>query len=463
MHNSASLQTHISHTVSTVDTEQPTNQPTVSPTLQPLNPTDTPTTSGTNEPTNNPSTAPSNYPSSVPSDFPSNVPSNEPSASPTAQPTQLDVEYGITILLEVNDDEGTDTLTLILKNITANLVQDIVNPTCINNVAVHSISDRNNKMLSITVTVCNQEAEDEILIAVQENELLKDKIRENDLDVEIVDISSLNIEVNTTFVPLNIAVSSESMDGFIIAISITIPVCVCCILVFCIIVRYRLKKDTDKFNDTAQTMDHDGTPKSVTMALGLAINLTSMSSASAKDVDCDKNTDLMFDNDEKEVHPPQDVQAAYTQQITTEPEIEIAEPGSPGLIENIPIVTPLESEAGGEIINGNRKEIETWLIGVQLPQYVDNFLNNGYDGLEFVKYIEGIHVLNEIGIGIKKHQQIIFGAIEFLRDRDREDDRNETDVYEITQEIEGTSTCTGEQQQKVTPGMGNDEFVIDGD
>ena len=43
--------------------------------------------------------------------------------------------------------------------------------------------------------------------------------------------------------------------------------------------------------------------------------------------------------------------------------------------------------------------VEEWLTNtVKLPQYCNNFKNNGYESMDFVKIIHNGEMLNEIGI-----------------------------------------------------------------
>eukprot|EP01083_Nonionella_stella_P085757 237900_1 len=61
-------------------------------------------------------------------------------------------------------------------------------------------------------------------------------------------------------------------------------------------------------------------------------------------------------------------------------------------------------------------EVEQWLTAVvQLPQYLECFVNNGYDRLLFIKDISQTSDLEDIGICVLGHQTRIFAKIKLLK------------------------------------------------
>lgn len=60
-----------------------------------------------------------------------------------------------------------------------------------------------------------------------------------------------------------------------------------------------------------------------------------------------------------------------------------------------------------------------WLKTLQLSQYVEPFVDNGYDDLEVCKQI-GDPDLDAIGVYIPHHRQIIHDAVQRLKEEDKE-------------------------------------------
>ena len=70
-------------------------------------------------------------------------------------------------------------------------------------------------------------------------------------------------------------------------------------------------------------------------------------------------------------------------------------------------------------------EVENWLKEkCNLMQYLDNFVENGYDSIEMIPKIDNIEELEEIGITLKGHQKMILSEIMKLK---QSEGQNEAD------------------------------------
>ena len=68
-----------------------------------------------------------------------------------------------------------------------------------------------------------------------------------------------------------------------------------------------------------------------------------------------------------------------------------------------------------ENINLKNDGIEKWLTNkCDLPQYLDNFMENGYDSMDRIALINQVDELEEIGIKLKGHQKTILSEISKL-------------------------------------------------
>ncbi|KAG5276816.1 hypothetical protein AALO_G00110090 [Alosa alosa] len=71
------------------------------------------------------------------------------------------------------------------------------------------------------------------------------------------------------------------------------------------------------------------------------------------------------------------------------------------------------------MMSGGPNIVYEWLRTLQLVQYMEAFMDNGYDDLEVCKQI-GDPDLDAIGVYIPHHRQRIHDAVQRLRDEDKE-------------------------------------------
>eukprot|EP01083_Nonionella_stella_P112086 329315_1 len=72
----------------------------------------------------------------------------------------------------------------------------------------------------------------------------------------------------------------------------------------------------------------------------------------------------------------------------------------------------------------NVAAVDTWLTNeCMLPQYVSNFINNGFDSMDIIKQIEKPIELESIGITKTAHKVIILGQIRLLTKKSKQHDQ----------------------------------------
>lgn len=97
--------------------------------------------------------------------------------------------------------------------------------------------------------------------------------------------------------------------------------------------------------------------------------------------------------------------------------------------------------------SGSNSIVEDWLRSVDLVQYTQSFLDNGYDDLEVCKQI-GEDDLDAIGVPRDEHREKLLRAVKVLKEE------GGTAVYFTLEECE---TCQSGDETEV--GDGNDEDV----
>ncbi len=71
------------------------------------------------------------------------------------------------------------------------------------------------------------------------------------------------------------------------------------------------------------------------------------------------------------------------------------------------------------LVSSANLEFKQWLtVQVSLPQYYDNFVQNGYSSLTIIKCIESKDELTEIGVKMRGHQSKIMSEINKLKHAD---------------------------------------------
>ena len=84
---------------------------------------------------------------------------------------------------------------------------------------------------------------------------------------------------------------------------------------------------------------------------------------------------------------------------------------------------------------------------LELSEYIDNFVNNGYESLSFIQDIKSKNELIEIGITKIAHQNRILREIQKLKERDKNhamkrssqsegSDPNETNLEQAARQID---------------------------
>merc|ERR1712176_26897 len=69
---------------------------------------------------------------------------------------------------------------------------------------------------------------------------------------------------------------------------------------------------------------------------------------------------------------------------------------------------------GNNINEEGRDDVKEWLNRINMDQYYEYFVNNGFDSLTLLKEINDLSYLEYIGVKVKAHQIIIIKNIEKL-------------------------------------------------
>ena len=94
------------------------------------------------------------------------------------------------------------------------------------------------------------------------------------------------------------------------------------------------------------------------------------------------------------------------------------------------IDTNVDDIVDDEDIGEDRIKLKHWLESFNCGQYLEILVKEGYDTLQFVKHIEKIEDLNDIGIVKKGHQKILMKEIDKLRKEIGTDEEREEGIAE---------------------------------
>merc|ERR1712048_553448 len=107
------------------------------------------------------------------------------------------------------------------------------------------------------------------------------------------------------------------------------------------------------------------------------------------------------------------------------------------VLDNEQISTPDGDPTPAEVMHKihDKAEIMKWLKEiVALPQYYKNFVDNGFESMEFVEKVETVYDLAVIGIENKEDQGHILEAIQKLREQPG------NKAHDFIQDVEGNAT-----------------------
>merc|ERR1712129_402390 len=81
-------------------------------------------------------------------------------------------------------------------------------------------------------------------------------------------------------------------------------------------------------------------------------------------------------------------------------------------------------------LDAKKTKIKQWLTEtVELPQYLDTFITNGFESMDFIKAIPNREELTEIGITTKGHQLRIMSAIQKLNENKKQNGVHDNDAF----------------------------------
>eukprot|EP01083_Nonionella_stella_P055998 147663_1 len=356
---------------SSAPSDAPSHPPSVAPSYAPSSapsyapssaPNHAPSHAPSNAPTYAPSIAPSNAPSSAPSNAPSSTPSHAPSVAPSSAPSDAP-----TTPAPVDDPTRAPT------------ADPIPAPNLIQNTTVYVQ----------TFTTHAQEK-----------------------DAEVMDTSIDN--------PLYTKHKYE-MNGVLMYIIIAAGVCCMFVIALILIKRTRRKYQGDGY-DKAQVISSNSPSDAMKRMKHQRVPTES------------RHVNVQWADDEK-------IEELFVPMNKEESGVKYGDPVVPGghnkdsvsSSDSSELYVPVNNRPGvstatiqmepnqycshhNGALNANNREdgIVNWLKSLSLSQYADTFAVNGYETMDFVKEINDVQQLEDIGIVLKGHQVKIINAIKRL-------------------------------------------------
>eukprot|EP01084_Bolivina_argentea_P278035 474851_1 len=344
----------------------------------------------------------------TPSTTPIYALSTTPTYAPSTNPTQNDLKlvYGITIELSFNYVVDTQD-TLIIKQIITNIINNTIvteNINVIDCIDAYALGftvqhGDNDTFINVTMSICDQSSQNIILIAWQNNSLYRELLDKADKKGLIIDLKATDINIvgdiihkfskisTTTYIlsdntqtKINNGQNKQQNNITNILISIAAALFMF-VVIICLICFYKIKKlDSKKQRQQLQQEITAVTPANITT------NIDNIMCIEQK----------KHDNDEQ-------------------------------FSEFTPNGNDVYDHDEGKS-DSNKVMIKQWLEDVvELPQYYDTFINNGFESIQFIQEIADETELVDIDIVITNHQTTIMNAIKELRS-----DSNEMNDIEIT-------------------------------
>ena len=448
-------------------TMSPTTVPTYNPTTDPTtaNPTNDPTTSKpTYYPTVFPSAQPTSEPTLLPSQFPSESPSDRPSYSPTLAPTisfknsvgctigNLKNQYLGLCLKSIDsisqtwefaecDDLSAEYWKLLSLGDNSNLfrLQNAEDNECIinkdgSNSGHETAPDKQAGIFydDVCATTSNdyyweainlyqdyfqiRSKQTGLCLFGNDNELGVDDTC-NIYDCQLGDTDTCWMFICATDGSTNIDTKQTDNTPIIFGVIIGIIVCLCITLGGFIFYRMREQKKTEK--DLAMTAKYS--IESPTTAGNTTTNTTT-DGIELNNVTSNTNTATSIGN-------------------------EATSPGTTSMGFGFSNEEESEDE---HTPTDNIEDVKEWLsTQVRLPQYYNNFVNNGFESLEWIAKIKSKQDLIDIGIKLKGHQMVIMEEINKMKS--------------ISQAVEGGDTERDEEQKNTEGIATTGSKVIDND
>eukprot|EP01084_Bolivina_argentea_P058568 106950_1 len=192
----------------------------------------------------------------------------------------------------------------------------------------------------------------------------------------------------------------ETDNSGLIVIYVLAALVLCCIIVFIMFVVTRKIKDKNVSKSNETQLSNTGT---------VGMDMTRVNSASSMKSSLDnkvKNDFNLQDND-VEISPGNEAQLSNVTRVNSDSSMK-------STLGNEINVHVTQGGPTSMLQSDGINNLKNWLITIGLPQYLEYFVSNGYESMEFVKEIVTEEQLYDIGIVKKDHQVKILAEIKRL-------------------------------------------------
>lgn len=340
-----------------------------------------------------------------------------PSSYPTLSPADTihsslkttDYEYGVNITIMFKEPLTVNETNKIIKYLT-NYTNIILTADEYNQLDTDCIGDKSvqiigNHTINQVIEICNEEQR-EILIAEYDiTELKHDliNITDNKFNITIT-------KINTT--PSHTKVQNNAI--WIGLFSFLFVIC-CCICIILLGFRWRIRQQRN-FKEAEENLTPTGDTKDINYKVKYRTKRLQLAPVNSASIDSDVNMET-----EIEMHSDianklgsghlSDIQETDTgTDVRSSDDIVIIETAGQETRRGV-------ETAGGHAQNGigdeqnHNEQIRLWLANFGMEQYLTNFIEHGYDKLQFIKQIKDVSELIEIGIEDNSDQIILIGNI----------------------------------------------------
>eukprot|EP01083_Nonionella_stella_P128178 388328_1 len=351
----------------------------------------------------------------------------------TVKETNVSTPYGVHVSIVMSYsilvNDTNISLYEIFGNISVELFGNISVDGCVKAKHYDLSIDQIAKIvvMNATVYVCNKETET-MLIAYYEHQLQTDLITiTHDMNPILIAVSSgIHIQIHTIHsrdsgsfestlndddVMATTAVGIDSNNNnddavfgvIVLVFGIVLLICICIVIVFCVV---NGRKDIKRNKSMDVAYPNSGRMRIPTV------------SVVRSSMDYNEKKEHFMDDCKDPITPP----GSAPRQMNIELEI-------------------CEGSAADNacVIDDVKEKVRQWLVAiddVQLREYYDAFVDNGYDSLDIIKEIDHNKQLQEIGIAVQQHRETLLQEILKLQ----EDYDNEDEL-----QIDGQTTTGGHE------------------
>eukprot|EP01084_Bolivina_argentea_P274665 468213_1 len=421
------------------------------------------------------------------------------SDAPLPTPNDILITYGVTITISFQYDLNNSSLNIseinsILIAITEKIIEnEIDNVDICTDSNNYNISVVQTEVTTITarVLVCNQDDQN-ILIAQFDtnlhtefiNEFNKDKnilIDKTSIDLDVDTIYKHNIETSIIVTDINYINDNEDGNKFILTIILILVLFVLCVI--CALLGYKTYKLKGK-RISKRNSDMIASQLHLTQLHLTQLQIPScsptMTGAYTKTIseifdamNDGKSPEIISSDSKMMISVINTKNMIINEDIDSENELEFKSElvvtntvtsednkQNENDIEN-DIDEKLDWTPGLQFVtmsndNMDRYEIRQWLDIIDLSQYENNFIENGYESMNFIKEITTITQLNDIGIDNIEHQNKIISNLKTLCNNTQQIENN------VQTPFGDDDIVTKGNDEIITKGNDNNEFKTKG-